>query len=384
MSQQDFRTQIDTFQDRDVQIGAAVGLIVGLLLGWFVLGWWLAPVQWVDARPSDLHPEWQTHYVAMVVDSYLLTGDAQAARQRLDTFDDETLESVFGEVEARFEQRGATRQARAAQQLADQLGISPTAPEAATAAVAEGTPTPPPEATSPPDGGILGSLTASETTRTVLQVCGLALLVIVLILGGVWAFVWYQRRSLEFEGVEQMAAESRRPRAEPEPGSMSLGERVAIQYQGEEPGYEQAVRIYHGDDIVATCSLEGMTTLSSDGNVVACRVRFTEQQTEGFSPVTCVFASRQVYGNEAERTALQDPKVPTHRPAEVVLAEAGQTVHLEQETLGMTLRVMDVENADLNERYISRLVLELEPHRKGRGPEEEPEAGGPGGFRIDG
>ena len=191
MEQQEFRTQADIFRER-VQIGAAVGLIVGLLLGWFVLGWWIAPVQWVDAEPGDLHPDWQNHYVAMVADSYLVTGDAQIARDRLKGFGEETLERVFGDVEATFERQGAARQAQAVRQLADQMGISIVPPGTPAAAeVAEGeeaaveTTVPETSASAVREGG----------TRSVWQVLLLALVIMVAIVAGVGGIMWFQRRS---------------------------------------------------------------------------------------------------------------------------------------------------------------------------------------------
>ena len=34
-----------------------VSFVVGLFIGLVVLGWWLWPVQWTDAGPSDLRPK---------------------------------------------------------------------------------------------------------------------------------------------------------------------------------------------------------------------------------------------------------------------------------------------------------------------------------------
>ena len=57
--------------------------IVGLLIGLVVLGWWLWPVQWTDAGPSDLRPEYQETYLRMAIDSYTLNQDAAIAQQRI-------------------------------------------------------------------------------------------------------------------------------------------------------------------------------------------------------------------------------------------------------------------------------------------------------------
>lgn len=61
----------------------AVAFVVGLLIGLVVLGWWLWPVQWSDAGPSDLRPEFQEIYLRMAIDSYTLHKDAAEAQQRI-------------------------------------------------------------------------------------------------------------------------------------------------------------------------------------------------------------------------------------------------------------------------------------------------------------
>ncbi len=60
-----------------------VSFVVGLLIGLVVLGWWLWPVQWTDAGPSDLRPEFQETYLRMAIDSYTLNQDAAFAQQRI-------------------------------------------------------------------------------------------------------------------------------------------------------------------------------------------------------------------------------------------------------------------------------------------------------------
>ena len=37
----------------------AGAFILGLIIGLVVLGWWLWPVQWTDATPGQLAPEYQ-------------------------------------------------------------------------------------------------------------------------------------------------------------------------------------------------------------------------------------------------------------------------------------------------------------------------------------
>lgn len=58
------------------------GLILGILFGLVVLGWWLWPVQWVDASPEDLLYQYQVDYLTTVIEAYGYTGDAATAQAR--------------------------------------------------------------------------------------------------------------------------------------------------------------------------------------------------------------------------------------------------------------------------------------------------------------
>ncbi len=63
-------------------VAGVVGFVVGLLIGWIVIGWGLWPVQWTDAGPNDLHEHWGEDYLRMAIDSYALYPDGDLAMQR--------------------------------------------------------------------------------------------------------------------------------------------------------------------------------------------------------------------------------------------------------------------------------------------------------------
>jgi hypothetical protein len=60
----------------------AVCFVVGLLLGWIVLGWGLFPVEWTDATPEYLRKDLKLDYLRMAVDSFGSNGDAVLAQTR--------------------------------------------------------------------------------------------------------------------------------------------------------------------------------------------------------------------------------------------------------------------------------------------------------------
>ena len=76
-----------------------ISFVVGLFIGLVVLGWWLWPVQWTDAGPSDLRPEFQEIYLRMAIDSYTLNQDAAEAQQRIAEVG-ENAEVILGEIAA--------------------------------------------------------------------------------------------------------------------------------------------------------------------------------------------------------------------------------------------------------------------------------------------
>ncbi len=79
-----------------VGIGVVIGLAIGLLMGWVI---W--PVQWTDASPDLLHPDYQEEWLTMAIDSYSVNQDATLATRRyedLGAYGPETLAKI--ELEA--------------------------------------------------------------------------------------------------------------------------------------------------------------------------------------------------------------------------------------------------------------------------------------------
>ena len=75
--------QIREYLKRPLIIGI-LAFIVGLFLGWMILGWLVAPVQWTNASPAELHPGYQDIWMRMAIISYGKTGDAANAKLEYD------------------------------------------------------------------------------------------------------------------------------------------------------------------------------------------------------------------------------------------------------------------------------------------------------------
>ena len=83
--------------------GYLVGLtfVVGLLLGWMVIGWWLWPVQWANSEPWHLRSKHQRTFVRLVAEDYWQTSDIYRAREALAGWDEEALAELLATMENR-------------------------------------------------------------------------------------------------------------------------------------------------------------------------------------------------------------------------------------------------------------------------------------------
>ncbi len=68
---------------KPVVIGVA-GLVLGLFIGWFIIGWGIWPVKWVDAEPSDLREDLKEDYLRMAIDLFTNRQDAALAKERFE------------------------------------------------------------------------------------------------------------------------------------------------------------------------------------------------------------------------------------------------------------------------------------------------------------
>ncbi len=62
-------------------VGIGAGLI-GLIIGWFIIGWGLWPVTYYDASPANLRADLKVDYMRMAVESYAKNQDGALAKKR--------------------------------------------------------------------------------------------------------------------------------------------------------------------------------------------------------------------------------------------------------------------------------------------------------------
>ena len=100
MSRSTTRSSMQQVQLRFLLV-AVISLIFGCVIGAGVVGlyiWTNPPVYSGGAYPNELTPNYQDHYLAMVIDSYIVNGQAEVAAERLKTFDAATQIRALGQA----------------------------------------------------------------------------------------------------------------------------------------------------------------------------------------------------------------------------------------------------------------------------------------------
>lgn len=158
-----------------------LAFVVGLLVGWLIIGWGVWPVTYTNSLPQDLRAAERDQYLSMVAESYARTGDLELAQERLRNWPDEELAPALGDLQARLLATDPQR-ASELQLLAGSRG----------AAVVEGeVPQPQPDVNAAP-GPVAPVSEATDTSR-MRSLCSAGLWVL-LALAGITLFVWLFNR----------------------------------------------------------------------------------------------------------------------------------------------------------------------------------------------
>jgi hypothetical protein len=307
-------------RQRQVLVAAVGGVLVGLLLG-LGIGWGLWPVQWTNSTPAELRSDFQESYVLLVAEDYAETGDLELARDRLGVGLWE--ENELAEALARVEQAQDGQQALDVRRLARDLEAEAPAPE-------EG------EEETPADLG--------TRLRPVTLVCGVGLLVVALVGGGLYL---YSRLIERGEGPET----SRGPVRSTARGEAAPDEDVA--WEGQAPNAQFVTTYSHGDahydpsfsielesgEFMGECGV-GISEVigSGDSDKVTALETWLFDKND-IRTVTKVLMSKYAFNDEALRTKLA-PK------GEPVLVEEGKDVILETKMLRLRAHIVEVDYGD--------------------------------------
>jgi hypothetical protein len=337
---------MDVIRDRlnDPLVAGIVGLVVGLLFGWIVIGWLLWPVTWTDAAPVDLQETWREDYMRLMVDSYTLIPDVDLANMRWQGLGDQASQAL-NMVAA----NPGPRNPESIQVFGQVVGSSTVIVEpAAGTTMTEGeVPVPTPAAE---EGGL-------SRTTLILVMCGVVSILAV----AVAAYLFLFRRKSSSDPVSPVAlAQEFTRQAEP----------TDFAARGEMAPMSQFMTTYMlGDDLFD----DSFSIDSPTGEFLGeCGVGISESIGVGepkkvaayevwlfdkndIQTVTKVLMSKHAYEDTTLRERLQTKGEPFQ-------AEPGAEMILETATLRLVARVVDMaygSGATPPQSFFERLTLEL-------------------------
>lgn len=316
-------------------LGALLGLALGLAIGWW---WW--PVQWVNAYPTDLAPGYQDEYVAMVADSYALTSDAEAARQRLEGWPEARLREVLGRLHASHQAAGRSLEARRIQELSAALNV-PLAPVS--------TPMPTPAAA------------AGTTLERVLSICGILLAVVLILGAGALGISYWRRRQVPAilsRPVARRPTEAWEvPREPAPPVAREQPQRVFVTtYTLGDDAYDESFSIDSSTgDFLGECGVSISEVIGTGAPDKVCAFEIWLFDRNDIKTVTKVLMSDHAFHDSAIR-ARQSTK------GEVILAAPGKEIVLETASLRVQAKVLEMEYGVDDapaDSFFSKLTLQM-------------------------
>lgn len=307
------------------------GFVIGLFIGLVVLGWWLWPVQWTDAGPSDLRAEFQQVYLRMAIDSYTRNPNQEFAQQR--------LEEIGSDADALLAEISQSPGSQDPQAIEDFIRIA---------------------GGEVPEGGPIEEEPAAESPGIVRTLLPYMCLITFLLAGGlVAAFLLRNRIGT---GAPRVPGPRRQEVVEVQPPTYAA--------EGEAPPLAQFMTTYQlGNDLYD----DSFSVDSQSGEFLGeCGVGISETVGVGdpkkvsafevwlfdkndIQTVTKVLMSKHAFADETTRQKLEAKGEP-------VFAESGREMVLETATLKLMARVVDMSygtGALPDESFFDRMTLEL-------------------------
>jgi len=317
-----------------------LAFLLGAFVGLVVLGWWLWPVQWTNADPSDLRSNHKDAYLQTVADSYALTRDTATARARLQSVlapgegDRELAARINALVASRLE-AGKADEALRLQGLA--------------AAVVQ--PAPSPTATPQPAGA------ASRILRIAGVVFFLALLAagVLLLLNQLQQREAVRRRrmpSADEAAVTQEGEEANR--LIPPTAAIT---RLQTAYRLGDEDYDESTSVHSAaGEFIGECGVSGLVEAGFDKGPGLAGFELWLFDKDDVRTETKVLLSEQVYADTELRERV------AHK-GEPVVPVAGNVLTLQTANLRLEATITALEYADESHSSFARLnaVLEVGP-----------------------
>ncbi len=315
---------------------AGGAFLLGLVIGWFAIGWGIWPVEWENASAQHLRPDLQVDYMRMIIDSYNLRVDNDRAEQRVNELGSAAPQALA--TVAADPQNQSKEVIRLFQQ---NLGQVPNA-------------TSQPSGTQPADGG------TSTTQPSFIRIGLIACAIIALLLVGVAVvFVALRSRGPTEQSTAMRAAQF--TRETPQTDYAALGTDAPISqwmttYLLGDDLFDDSFSIDSAvGEFLGECGVGIADTIGvgEPKRVSAFEVWLFDKND--IQTVTKVLMSQHTYNDDHVRERLSAKGEP-------VLARPGAELVLETETLQMVARVVDMsygQGALPDQSFFERATIEL-------------------------
>jgi hypothetical protein len=338
-------------QSKNPLVVGIVAFVVGLIIGLVVLGWWLWPVQWTDAAPADLRPEFQEIYLRMAIDQYTLRPDTAVAQQHIAEIGADAPQ-ILAEIAADPQNQNPDSIQTFIMLSGEAVAIPPTGevtqPPDVTPEVTPGL-TP---AVTPPAEGAAGT---TSTARKLLP--WFCLITLVLALGLVALFLLRNRSlNVKWPSVRKEPAPQAAYPEYPVTSEETPLAQFMTTYQTGNDLYDDSFSIdSQAGEFLGECGVGISDTIGvgDPKKVTAFEVWLFDKND--IQTVTKVLMSRHAFNDESIRQRLAAKGEP-------VPADPGHEMVLETATLRLTARVVDMSygmGALPAESYFDRMTLEL-------------------------
>lgn len=335
----------DSLKKTPVLVGG--GFFLGLILGWFVIGWGIWPVKWTDAATEHLRHDLKLEYLSMAVDSYVLNQDVELAKKRFAEFGKEG-EELLKEIEKQKPQQAANIAAFRLAVTGEPALPVPTQP-AGGEVLSPGEP----EAPAHSGASIIRSLLIVFCVASVVILLGLAI------------FFFLRTRK------PTLRAPAKAPYQQPLAPEVEAGWQPMKQAApSAEPPMMQFMASYkYGDDLfddsfsidsqsgefLGECGVNICETIGvgEPKKVTAFEVWLFDKND--IQTITKVLMSEHAYQDEATYQRLAAKGEP-------VLVQPGMETILETQSLQLVVRVVDMAYGDgvvPSSSYFEQLILEL-------------------------
>ncbi|MEA3335899.1 MAG: hypothetical protein U9R25_08295 [Chloroflexota bacterium] len=348
----------------------ALAFLVGLLVGWFVLGWWLAPVEYTNAYLQDVRSEQQKIYLTASAEAYDLTRDRNALTARLQTLgDQEYVAQLAAEVAQSAEDAGDLVGADRMKSMAADVGLDLSAYQVSGGADPGEVPTPVEDAPpSKPPG--------DDASDNLWAICraGLGLGII---LAGIALALWLLTRhrsgddeededSVPEPVIEPLESQDEEVYVEASAPPDVIVDAVAVQdfiatFRLGDLSYDESFDIddSHGSGYLGECGMTMSELVNGDPNRVTALEVWLFDKSD-IRTVTKVLMSDFAYGNPALREKLSSR-------GEAVLLQPGMGFVLDAQTLRLEGTVMDLEYDESEapaRSTIRQLIVNLRVHQQ--------------------